>query len=290
MKKILKIIGVTLFLSILTMGILFFVNPSYWFGMVFPVKVEVKAANTKITAENIAIDLQFILKESKRVKYIADSIDYTVFIDGDVLIIGACNIDKNIINGDVDTIMFPLSLSRAVLKSKTTKFKKGDSTNLKIRLVNHIEVPLFGAMEIPIEREFRVAAPQAPEVKVTNVKKIKLKLKDAIYELELDIYNPNYVEIALLQADVFVDIKGLFKGDVRSPGPVRIKPKAHSTITARIDLDEFNLINDGLKVVFKPQKEWDYYIAAKLLIAQENAEPVELVLKNTGKTKLLGLK
>ena len=290
MVEKLKIIGALLFSSILVVGILFFINPSYWIKSLLPVKVEVRTANTKITEELISINLQVILKDSKVVKYLSDSIYYGVYLDGSLLVKGSCNIDKNIINGTVDTIMLPVLLSRTVLKSKLSIFENADSTSLKIILLNHVNLPFFGRVNIPIEREFRIPAPQPLEVKLTSVKKIKLGLKEAIYQLELDIYNPNYVEISLLSADVYVDIKGLFKGNISSRKPIKIKAQGQSTIIVKIDLDEFNLINDGLKVVLKPQKDWHYFIVAKALLDQKDSDPIELIINNSGKTKLLGFK
>lgn len=290
MKKTLKVLAIILLFGIVTIAAAFYINPSYCFKLLFPVKIEVTTANTRISEEIISIDLQLILKESKRIKYFSDSIDYGIFLDEGLLVQGSYNIEQLELNGEIDTIFLPIELSRTVLKSKLSKFNEGDSTNLKIKIINHVKYPILGVMDIPIERDFRIAAPQPPVVTMLDVKKIKLSMKDAVYQIDLDIYNPNYISLAILEADLYIDIKTLFKGKARSKNVINVKPKEHTKLSVNIDIDEFNLVNDGLKIIFKPQKEWEYYLVIKGLLEQKDAKPVEITLKNSGKTKLLGLK
>lgn len=290
MKKSLKTIGIIVFTIVLLISVTAYFYPSYLINTLLPKKVKVSAKNTTITETNISLDVQLILDESKMITYLADTLKYEIYLDNSLLIKGMYNVDSGILNGDKDTLIIPIIINRKTIASKAGKFNSGDSTDLKLIITNHVKLPIWGSEKFTLEKDIRIAAPVPPEIKVVHVTKKKLTLKDAVYQLDLEIYNPNYFETELITTDVFIDIKNLFTGNARSLKPIKILAQGKSKISINIDVDDLNLIGDGLKILFKPNKEWDYLLVAKVMVAHKNIEPTELVVKVIGKTKLLGLK
>ncbi|MEZ5001454.1 MAG: LEA type 2 family protein [Chitinophagales bacterium] len=288
MKRYLKIFFAALAILILTIAIAIIVNPKYWLKIINPIQYDIRTVDTKITQQEILLDFEVLLSSSYFLDLTIDSVAYQIYFDSTQFSHGSKSIGRLFDDKKVDTIHLPLIMERDALKGKMSSLEKGDSTNLIINFKNFLDLPVAGKTTFNVKVDKRIAAPQIPEIEVLSVNKVELSLKDAIYSIDFSIHNPNSYEIQIKNIDADIVFLDLFSGRASTIEPVEVKPKSSSEFTATINIDNLELVRDGLRVAFRPNKMWPYTIDVTMIIEQKDGTPMNVNLSHKSEMELMG--
>ncbi len=264
------------FLAIVLVTALFLIQPQYWLKVINPIGFKIKTVDTKINDKSIMLDFEVLLQNSYFLNYFIDSLAYQIYFDSTQFSSGSTVINQQFQKGQIDTLQMPLTINRDSLKDKMSRLEKGDSTNLRIEFSNFIDLPITGKTKFKTTISKNINAPQIPEIEVLNVEKDYLARHDAEFTITFAITNPNNYTIAIhsIKADILFD--DLFNGKAYTNEKVIVKPKETTQFNATINIDKLELVKDGLRVVFRPNKEWDYTIHSTLYIEQKDSSLMEV--------------
>ena len=288
MKKALKIFFATLGLIIVALAIAIIINPKYWLKMINPIKYDIRTVDTKITQEEILLDFEVLLSSSYFLNLTIDSVAYKIYFDSTQFSQGSKKIGRLFDDKKVDTIRLPLVMKRDALKGKMSSLEEGDSTNLIIYFDNYLDLPIAGKTKFNVKIDKRIAAPQLPKIDVLGVNKEELSLHDAIYSIDFSIHNPNNYKIQIKNIDANIVFLDLFSGRATTNKEVMVNPQSTSEFTATINIDNLELVRDGLRVAFRPNKMWPYTMDVTMIIKQEDGTPMNVNLFHESEMELMG--
>lgn len=287
MKKALKISALIFGGGIIFTLILFLIKPQFWLKVINPIDFQIQTVDTRINDKEIQLDFDVLLTNNYFLNYIMDSLAYQIYFDTTQFSQGSAVVDNQFTKGQTDTFNLPLTIDRTALKQKMGNLEAGDSTTLKIVFNNYIDLPLTGKTKFKRVINKTINAPQFPEIEVLNVEKDYMSLHDAQFTIYFAITNPNAYEIAIksIEADILFD--DLFNGKANTQERLVVAPKTTTEFTAVVDIDKLELIRDGLRVVFRPNKEWAYQIKATLFIEQKDGSIMEVNIEHEREMNLM---
>ncbi len=281
-------LGLLGILIILILGFILF--PKYWIKIVNPIDYKITKVDTSINDETIDLDFQIVLSNAYFIDYIIDSIRYDIYFDTIKFSDGSKVLSKAFKKGQKDTLNLPLKIYRDKLKSKVSSLQSGDSTELIIDFKNFVQLPISGNAIVPIKIKRVIKAPEPPEIKVISVQKELLELNDAIFKIEFSIYNPNNYTIEINEINGTISFTDLFDGKAKSLEPITISPQDSTRFMTSIDIDNLELVRDGLRVAFRPNKKWPYEIDVTFKIEQSDGSFMDVNLSHESEMEILGRK
>lgn len=285
MKKITKYTITSIGLSILFMGMLFIFKPIFWLKIVNPIKYEVVSVETKISDEKLDLNLGIILNKDYFLDVILDSIHYEIKMDSTKFSEGKKIFNKDYNFEENDTLFLPLTIDLKTIKN-IIKTAQTDSLILELNFNNFIELPITGQSSLPIKIQKKIPTPNPPKIKVLSVEKKLLKLHDAIYEIQFEISNPNHYEINIQQFNATLNYPDLFTGKIKCNEAIIVLPRSSVKTKGEINIDNLNLVRDGLKVLFKPNQKWKYDLEADLMILKTDSSLMPIKITSTGEMPL----
>lgn len=116
---------------------------------------------------------------------------------------------------------------------------------------------------------------------------------DTRFNIDFEIENPNMYEVTINQFDADIEyLEKLFTGIRENNTPIELKPQGTTifSFTTTIDMDDLNLIKEGLKLLFQANKEWAYTMNAKIILQQDESATIDLEILNSGKMDIIGKK
>lgn len=277
-SNILKLI----LISILFLGILFLLKPTYWLKITKPFHYEIVSVDTHIA--NKVLDLKFgvIMHSDYFLDIVLDSIEYEVIMDGTQFSQGKKIFNKNYKFGESDTLQLPLQIELDKIQGIIKDNKNQDSITLVINFKNYVQLPIAKSAIFEVSMNKLIATPNPPKIKVLGIEKKMLKLHEAIYELTFQIQNNNNHEIHIKSFQATLNYPALFTGNVKHQKPIAILPHTSVTSTVKINIDNLNLVGDGLKILLQPKKEWAYILDVHLLLKKEDGSLMPVHISNSG--------
>lgn len=285
MKNITKYTITTIGLSILFMGVLFLFKPNYWFKIINPIHYEVVSIDTKIINKKLDLNIGVILNSDYFLDVILDSLSYDIKMDSTKFSYGKKSFASKY-DFDTDTLFFPLTIDLDTIRN-IIKTASEDSLILEIDLKNYIRLPFTGQSILPINITKKIPTPNPPKINVLSVEKKLLKLKDAIYEINFEIINPNHYEINIQELNAVLKYPDLFIGKIECNAPIKVAPYSSAIAKSEINIDSLNLIKDGLRIIMQPKKEWEYTLEAQLIILKSDSTLMPISISNEGEMPLL---
>ncbi len=282
MKKTVKYSLLFLGISILSLGILFLVKPNLWLRITHPLHYEIVSIETSF--ENTQVNLNFgvVLNSHYIADIILDSIHYDIKMDSVKFSEGKKALDGAFDLNSGDTIYLPLKLELNKIKEIMQNNQEEDSLLLELDFENFLRLPIAGATSFHIPIKKKIPVPNPPKFKVVNVEKKILKLHDAVYDISFEIDNPNHYEINVKSFHGKLNFPELFSGKINNVNGFYVKPYSKTQTTTTIDIDDLELVRDGLKMLFKPNKEWRYSLDLELLVIKEDSTILPFQITSNG--------
>lgn len=285
-KKGLKIASAILAGLLLLGGIFFIINPTFWLNILKPVKFTVKTVHTRISENDISIDFRVALSTDSFVNFVIDSLAYQFYLDSTKIAHGTKSIDNEFKSGDVDTLDIPLSIHKDTLKLKLDMLAPTDSTNLKFVFDNYIDFPVIGKTELGFDIDKKIPAPKFPRIEIHNIEDINLK--DTAFKIDLKLHNPSVYNVTVTRFDAQIKFEDLFTGKIKNDTPIELKPQGTTVFSTTININDLELIKDGIKLLFRPNKERPYTMDSKITLQQKDGSNMTLEILSSGKMDITG--
>lgn len=277
-----------LFFSLFLVAIIVFcISPRYWLALTQPVQIQINTAHARITEDKIFIKLDAEISTDYYLDVIIDSMAYKVYMGDTEFSRGTICLDRDYKKGAKNILTIPVDVNKKTLEATLKEMAPTDTAKIKVVFRNYLDLPLLGKQEMEMSIVEKTLAPKMIEVEVLKMKKRKLKLHDAIFDVDLAIKNPGMHKIVINAVKGKIDFKDLFVGKVNHKKQIVIDPMETTIVQTRIDFDELELIKDGLKLLFHPNKEWEYTMNADVLLEKEDGSTMLLDITNAGRMDLV---
>lgn len=283
-KWILGIPAAILLLAVIS-GILF---PRFWLRIIKPVKFEIREVKMKVDPQYIDLDFTIVLTRDYLINFALDSLAYEIYFDSIKFSAGGAAIKRQLKDGESDTLRLPLRIDRGTLKDKIRGDDMTEMVKLQIILHSYVDLKFAGKTNFDTRIERLIHTPQPPQISVINVEKNIEGLNDANVNIDFELANPNNYEFTIVRIEATLDFKDLFTGKAHAMDTIHVPANGTAYFKALVDINDLELIRDGLRVVFRPNKLWPYTIIAKLYIYQEDSAPMLMEVEHSGAMELMG--
>ena len=273
---------IVILISILSLAMFFALKPNYWLRIADPLQYEIVSVDTHIENQIIDLELGMIVNSDYFLDIVLDSIEYKISMESVLFSQGKKVFKKNYKFGEDDTLFLPLKIELAKIKNVIKNNQHQDSLSLVINFTNYLQLPFTGNTTFDISINKQIVTPNPPKITVLNIEKKKLKLHDAIYEITFQIQNNNHHTINIQGLVATIEYPNLFLGKIKSNKSFVILPHATITTQAEIDIDNLNLVVDGLRIIMQPKKEWPYNLDALLNIKKADGSIMPVHISNSG--------
>ena len=135
-------------------------------------------------------------------------LDYSLKVAGRDFVQGRRDEGLDIAAGAKSTVELPLSLDFGELYGLATGLAGQDSAAYALDAGLAFEVPVLGAMRLPLQTTGSLPMVKAPRVEVEGLKVKRLKLTGAEVELQLKLNNPNAFGVRFERLDYRLGIDG----------------------------------------------------------------------------------
>lgn len=273
-------------MSILFTGILFVCNPKFWLKIVNPFEYEVVGVDSRINEGILTLQLHVVMSNDYFLPIILDRIHYEIKMDRTHFSEGEKIFDKAYSFAEKDTISVPLIIDLKTIREVIASNQNEDSLLLEINFTNYIELPIAGETKFSIPLKKMISRPNPPKFNVLKVEKELLKMHDARFKLHFEIDNPNHYQINVQSVQADLIFPDLFTGKINCSEGFVVQSNSKKRSSAEIDIDNLELVRDGLKVLFRPNKEWDYELDVNLVLLKEDSTEMLLRIRSTGQMPL----
>lgn len=267
--------------------IAFCINPKYWLEITQPVQIEINTAHARIVEDKIFIKLDAEISTDYYLDVIIDSMAYKVYMGDTEFSNGTIFLDRDYKKGEKNILTVPVNIDKKILEATLEKMEPTDTAKIKVVFNNYLDLPLFGKQEMEMSIVEKTLAPKVIEVEVLKMKKRKLKIHDAIFDVDLAIKNPGMHRIVINEVKGKIDFEELFVGKVNYKKQIIIEPMTTTIVQAKIDFDELELIKDGMNIIFHLNKEWKYRMNADVILEKEDGSTMLLDISNRGQMNLM---
>jgi len=171
-----------------------------------------------------------------------------------------------------DTIDFSLKIPfAAILKDLKAERKKDDSASYSINVFLQCGT-FLGKSEIPISRSAKLKIPQPPELKITEIKwkRVRLRSLHAVAKIKIINYSP----VSLLIKDMSYSMNILKQGKLSGNygKPITIKPKASTFIELPLEISAQHIGKTIFQILVNKDK---YNYVLILNASMESYSPIK---------------
>ncbi|MCB0264581.1 MAG: LEA type 2 family protein [Calditrichaeota bacterium] len=157
-------------------------------------KPEARVQNVRVTGLSFnTIDLMFDIdvRNPNTVGINLNSFDYNLNINGNSFLSGDNQDGLEIAANGQKTVNLPLTLKFSDIYNTFSGVQKQDSTGYELSAGFAFNVPVLGAVRIPVSKAGSIPNVKLPKISVGGLKLNNLSLSGADLELKLNVENPN---------------------------------------------------------------------------------------------------
>lgn len=254
-------------------------------GKINPVSIAIEEVDIHVKKDSLDMEFDLAIENARYLIFQPQILRYTVKMDTIIIAKG-----EKIFEGeeeqDLDSnLTLPITIyldkTRGYLKEANNE-ESTDSTALKIYFEMTFDIFGIGLQQVPISITRTIRTPKPPSFKMEDVEMVNLSLNDLKLRMKGKIINENAWSIRLIDTKAHIDIKGLITGDLTMQDTIEIKAKSSSDFTAMVDVDDLQLVRDGLKAIFKV-KDFPYEVIGQTHMALDTTgEPIQVNIYNSG--------
>ncbi|CAN6451948.1 unnamed protein product [Victoria cruziana] len=128
-------------------------------------------------------------------------IDYLVESDGRKLVSGLIPDAGTIHAHGSETVKIPVSLVYDDIRQTYNDIKPGSIIPYKVKVSLIVDVPVFGRITIPLEKNGEIPVPYKPDVDLEKIKFNKFSFEETVATLHLKVENKNDFDLGLNKLD-----------------------------------------------------------------------------------------
>lgn len=260
-------------------------------GKLNPVSIAIDEVNINIKKDSLDMSFDLAIDNARYLIFQPQVLKYQVKMDTVTIARG-----EKIFTEEEQDLDSTLSLPLTIYIAKTRDYLKEantdaiDSTALKIEFTISADIFGLGIQQVPITINRSIRTPKPPSIRMEDVEKVNLSLKDLKLRLNGYIINENAWNIRLINTEAHIDIEGLITGDLTMQDTIDIKARSESPFTALVDVDDLQLVRDGLKAIFKV-KDFPYKVTGHTYMAIDTTgDPIRINLYNSGEMPIQPLR
>ncbi|CAI9108230.1 OLC1v1007791C1 [Oldenlandia corymbosa var. corymbosa] len=155
----------------------------------------------KINLEKADIVVDVLVKNPNPVPIPLIDINYLIESDGRKLISGLIPDAGTIHAHGSETVKIPLTLIYDDIKSTYADIKPGSIIPYKIKVDLIVDVPVFGRLTLPLEKNGEIPIPYKPDIDLEKIKFERFSFEETVAILHVKIENKNEFDLGLNALD-----------------------------------------------------------------------------------------
>ncbi len=167
--------------------------------------------------------------------------DYDLQINANSFLSGVNESGLEIAANGQKTVQLPLTLKFADLYRTFSSLKDQDSSGYKLQAGFAFDVPILGAVRIPVSKSGSIPNVKLPQIRVGTLKVNHISLSGADLALILKVDNPNIFGINLNKLNYRFDVNGRAWGSGEIEQALRVTEKGEGELTIPISLNFMEL-------------------------------------------------
>jgi len=193
---------------------------------------------------------------------------YDFQINGNSFVTGTQNLETELEASSTSIFQIPVTFEFQELYSLFRSLNGQDETEFLIDGIAGVDVPILGAMEIPISKSGTIPVIKPPSISVQSLKLTELSLSKVAFEFGLDINNPNTFQLNVANLDYALDINGFNSISGLIDEAAEVAPKSNSLLVIPF---EFNLLQIGMGAyqVISNREPLDYEFTSSTLVSMD---------------------
>lgn len=190
--------------------------------------------------------------------------------------------------GGESIVQLPISLNFVKAYQTFKSLINDDDFKYNIKCIVSFDVPVLGAVDIPVSMKGDCPLPKLPRVALDALKLKKLSITGAEIQMDIRLQNPNAFSMLLKSFQYQFDVNGLNWVSARIEEAKGIGKKEESVIEIPIMLN-FSTMGRSVSRIFTEDKSLNYSLKTRLDlgISLPLMEHVSIPLENSGSIKLI---
>ncbi len=237
-----------------------------------PAVKEIGDINIVVKNDTSYVSAKLVVQNNSFLKIKIDTIDYKISLFHKTYLQNKISLGIQLPGFGNDTIDFSLKIPFvAILKDLKIERKKGDSAGYSIN-VSLQYATILGKSSIPINKAAKLKIPQPPELKITNIKWKRLRLKSVQAVAKIKIINYSPVALIIKNMHYFMRIlnQGNLKGNYYKS--IIITPNGTSFIDLPLEIN-VNSIGKTLFQILINKDRYNYVLTLNAVM--ESTNPVK---------------
>lgn len=193
----------------------------------------------KINLERADIVIDVLIKNPNPIPIPLIDINYLVESDGRKLVSGLIPDSGTIHAHGEETVKIPVTLIYDDIKNAYDDIKPGMIIPYKIKVDLIVDVPVFGRLTLPLEKNGEIPIPYKPDIDLEKIKFERFSFEETVAILHLKLENKNDFDLALNSLDYEVWLSDASIG------------AAELTKSAKIDKNGISYID--IPITFRPK-------------------------------------
>lgn len=215
-------------------------------------------------------------------------LSYEFSLNKNTFLTGKQNKNLEIKAGSESIIQLPISLNYVKLYKTFKSLINEDKSKYQIKCVISFDVPILGAVSIPLSMKGDFPLPKFPIVALVGLKLKKLTLAGAEVQLDIKLKNPNAFSMMLKRFHYQFDVNGLNWVSARIEEATTLRKKGESVIEIPIKLN-FRKVGQSVSRIFIEDKGLNYRLKTRLDLAIKLPlmKQVSIPFESSGSIKLI---
>ncbi len=272
MKKIIKRIGIFIFILLVIAGGVVFIFRDQIKAHLIPEVTQIGDIAIRVKNDTAYVNLKLTIKNKSFIKIESDSIKYNVSLFNKTYLQSEKYIGVVLPPYGKDTVDFSLKIPYiAIIKELKAQRKKGDSASYAINILLQYAT-VFNKSEISVNKSAKLKIPQPPEIEIVEIKYKKIRLKSIIAEAKIKIINYSPVNLSIKHIQYFINVskQGNLTGHYTQP--IVIKPHETTVFFLPIEMHPKNLVKTIFNIL-RNKDNYDYVLTLNATL--ESYDPLK---------------
>jgi LEA14-like dessication related protein len=254
-------------------------------------KPEVDFADGRLTGISFdTADFMFDLrvKNPNRLGLKMVGLKYDFAINENSFLTGKQDRNLEVKAGGESIVQLPISLNFIKVYQTFRSLINEDDFKYNIKCIVSFDVPVLGAVDIPVNMKGKCPLPKLPRIALDALKLKKVTLMGAELQMDIRLQNPNAFSMLLKSFNYQFSVNGLNWVSARVEESTGIGKKDESLISIPIAIN-FSKVGSSVAQLFTGDKSLNYSLKTRLDlgISLPLMEHVSIPLENSGSIKLI---
>ncbi len=250
----------------------------------------VKLRETKLTGwsfEGVELNFSLAVDNPNPVGIHLAGFDYELILADQSFITGNQNEGVDIAANGQRQVEIPVQLTFRKIYDTFSALKNADSLNYQLKTGFSFDLPVLGAVRIPVQTSGALPNLRLPSLEIKGLKLNTLNLSGADLDLKLTINNPNALKLLVNSLDYNVAVGGRSWLKGKTSKLVQITGKGESTLTLPVKLS-FSEMGTSIYQVLSGSNSLEYSFDGLADVGADNPifKPVKLPLNTAGSVRI----